>query len=228
MTTRTILITGVSKGLGQAMLDGFIEAGHQVWGCARSQVAIANLRSRYSSPHIFDVIDVSDAQRVKTWAQQLLSHGVPDLLINNAALVNQPASLWEVPTDEFDQLIDVNIKGTANIIRSFVPAMIQANRGIIVNFSSGWGRSTSPDVAPYCASKWAIEGLTQALAQELPRSMGAIALNPGIIHTDMLDICFGESASAYTPIHTWKKQAIPFLLGLTANNNGSSLTVPAY
>ena len=228
MTTRTILITGVSKGLGQAMLDGFIEAGHQVWGCARSEAAIAHLRSRYSSPHIVDVIDVADAQQVKTWAQQLLPYGVPDLLINNAALINQPASLWEVPTEEFDRLIDVNIKGTANIIRSFVPSMIQANRGIIVNFSSGWGRSTSPDVAPYCASKWAIEGLTQALAQELPTSMGAIALNPGIIHTDMLETCFGESASAYTPIHAWRKQAIPFLLGLTAKDNGSSLTVPTY
>lgn len=72
---------------------------------------------------------------------------------------------------------------------------------IIVNISSGWGRSTSPEVAPYCASKWAIEGLTQALAQELPSGMVTVALNPGIIHTDMLNICFGEEAKYYTPIN---------------------------
>jgi NAD(P)-dependent dehydrogenase (short-subunit alcohol dehydrogenase family) len=104
--------------------------------------------------------------------------------------------------------------------------MIDKRSGIIVNFSSGWGRSTSPDVAPYCASKWAIEGLTQSLAQELPAGIAAIALNPGIIHTDMLDICFGESAAAYTSINKWVKKAVPFLLQLKPSNNGMSLTVP--
>ncbi|MEM9451184.1 MAG: SDR family NAD(P)-dependent oxidoreductase [Cyanobacteria bacterium P01_E01_bin.6] len=223
--TQQILITGVSKGLGQAMMEGFIEAGHVVWGCARSEKAIAHLQDTYGSPHQFNVVDVSDAAQVDSWARQLLLQNVPDMVINNAAIINHPAPLWTVSTQEFDQLIDVNIKGTANIIRSFVPAMIQRKHGLIINFSSGWGRSTSPEVAPYCASKWAIEGLTQALAQELPVGMGAIALNPGIIHTDMLNICFGESASAYTSLHTWKKQAVPFVLGLTPKHNGASLTV---
>jgi NADP-dependent 3-hydroxy acid dehydrogenase YdfG len=61
-------------------------------------------------------------------------------------------------------LIDVNIKGVANVIRYFVPAMIERGSGVIVNFSSYWGRSTAAEVAPYCATKWAIEGLTRALA----------------------------------------------------------------
>ena len=72
-----------------------------------------------------------------------------------------------------------------------------ASSGVIVNFSSGWGRSTDAEVAPYCATKWAIEGLTQAFAQELPSGMAAVALNPGIINTDMLQSCFGGSASGY-------------------------------
>lgn len=223
--TQKILITGVSKGLGQAMMEGFIEAGHVVWGCARSEKAIAHLKGTYGSPHQFNVIDVSDAAQVDAWARQLLLQDVPDMVINNAAIINHPAPLWTVSSQEFDQLIDVNIKGTANIIRSFVPAMIQFKHGLIINFSSGWGRSTSPEVAPYCASKWAIEGLTQALAQELPIGMGAIALNPGIIHTDMLNICFGESASTYTSLDAWKKQAVPFVLGLAPKHNGASLTV---
>jgi len=223
---RTILITGVSQGLGKAMMEGFIEGGHQIWGCARSEEAIAQLSSTYASPHQFEVVDVADDQQVQAWAKGLLAQGTPDLVINNAALINQPASLWKVPVAEFDQLIDVNIKGTVNVIRAFVPAMIQARKGIIVNLSSGWGRSTSPDVAPYCTSKWAIEGLTRSLAQELPSGLGAIALNPGIIHTEMLETCFGDSAAAYTPIQVWKKQAVPFLLELTPKDNGSALTVP--
>ena len=109
--------------------------------------------------------------------------GPPDLLLNNAAIINQNAPLWKVPSDEFSQLIDINIKGVANIVRHIIPSMIEAGSGVVVNFSSYWGRSTSSEVAPYCASKWAIEGLSQALAQELPHGMAAVALNPGIINT---------------------------------------------
>jgi NAD(P)-dependent dehydrogenase (short-subunit alcohol dehydrogenase family) len=96
---------------------------------------------------------------------------------------------------------------------------------VIVNFSSGWGRSTGAEVAPYCATKWAIEGLTQALAQELPAGMAAIPLNPGIINTDMLQSCFGSSAAVYPTAREWAKRAVPFLLGLGPKHNGQSLTV---
>jgi NAD(P)-dependent dehydrogenase (short-subunit alcohol dehydrogenase family) len=120
----------------------------------------------------------------------------------------------------------VNLKGTANVIRHFVPAMVKRKSGVIVNFSSGWGRSTSAEVAPYCATKWAIEGLTQALAQELPAGMAAVPLNPGIINTGMLRSCFGGSASGYPTPQAWAKIAAPFLLKLGASDNGQPLTVP--
>ena len=84
---------------------------------------------------------------------------------------------------------------------------------MIVNFSSGWGRSTSPEVAPYCATKYAIEGLTLALAQELPEGMCAVPLNPGIINTDMLQTAFGEGASAYPTPEKWAEKAVPFPAG---------------
>ena len=106
---------------------------------------------------------------------------------------NAGAPLWEVPGEEFDKLVDINIKGVARVIRAFVPAMVKRGSGVIVNFSSGWGRSTSPEVAPYCATKYAIEGLTLALAQELPHGMAAVPLNPGIIDTDMLRASFGRA-----------------------------------
>jgi NAD(P)-dependent dehydrogenase (short-subunit alcohol dehydrogenase family) len=225
---RLIVITGVSRGLGKAMAEEFIQAGHTVLGCARSAEAVAQLKEKFGSPHDFTAVDVADEGQVQAWAKRLLAeYAPPDLLINNAGIVNELAPLWEIPSEDFSRLIDVNIKGVGNVLRYFIPAMIEGKSGIIVNFSSGWGRSTSPEVAPYCASKWAIEGLTRALAQELPAGMAAIPLNPGIIHTDMLDICFGEAAADYTSIQDWVKAAVPFLLQLSPANNGVPLTVPA-
>jgi NAD(P)-dependent dehydrogenase (short-subunit alcohol dehydrogenase family) len=224
---QVIVITGVSRGLGLAMVEQFIERGHTVLGCARTHDTIQHLSQRFGQPHHFAAVDVSDPQQVDAWAKELqLNHESPSLLINNAGLINQPAPLWEVPVEEFTQVLNVNITGVFNTIRAFVPAMIQQQRGIIVNFSSGWGRSTSPEVATYCATKWAIEGMTQALAQELPSGVAAIALNPGIIHTEMLKICFGPSAAAYPSAKDWAKRAVPFLLKLKAKDNGHALTVP--
>ncbi|MEG4247407.1 SDR family oxidoreductase [Microcoleus sp. Pol10D4] len=225
--TKLIVITGSSRGLGLAMTEKFIELGHTVVGCARSSEAVEKLQQKYSAPHHFTCVDVTNDEQVKAWATEFMAKNEPpDLLINNAGIANHLAPLWNISNEEFSQVIDVNIKGTANVIRHFVPAMIAQKSGIIVNFSSGWGRSTSPEVAPYCASKWAIEGLTRSLAQELPAGLAAVPLNPGIIHTDMLDICFGEDAANYPSVKAWVQKAVPFLLKLKASDNGMPLTVP--
>lgn len=225
--SRTIVVTGVSRGLGLAMAAGLIRRGHTVAGCARSSQAIEGLRERWGRPHSFQVVDVSDNGQVEGWAKSVLKDcGVPDLLLNNAAVINHNASLWDISETEFAQVMDVNIKGTTNVIRQFLPAMVAQSRGVIVNFSSGWGRSTAPEVAPYCASKWAIEGLTRALAQELPAGMAAIPLNPGIIDTDMLRSCFGGDASSYPEPEAWAERAVPFVLCLGPKDNGKPLSVP--
>lgn len=226
-TPRRIVITGVSKGLGRAMTEGFIALGHQVLGCGRNVVAMETLNQAHGALHRFDVVDVTDDEAVKAWAQVLLKDGgPPDLLINNAAVINRSAPLWKVPAKVFGIVIDTNIKGTANVIRHFVPAMVDAGTGVIVNFSSGWGRGTDAEVAPYCATKWAIEGLTQSLAQELPKGMAAVPLNPGIIDTDMLRQSFGGAAGAYPSPEDWASRAIPFLLKLGGKDNGRPLSVP--
>jgi NAD(P)-dependent dehydrogenase (short-subunit alcohol dehydrogenase family) len=223
MDCRVVVITGVSRGLGHAMLEEFARRGHATAGCSRSSVAEM---SKQFPNGIFESLDVCDAAAVEQWAKQVIEKlGAPDLLLNNAALVNENAPLWEVPPDQFSRVIDVNIKGVYHVIRAFVPAMIRKGNGVIVNFSSGWGRSTSPEVAPYCATKFAIEGLTQALAQELPEGLAAVPLNPGVIDTDMLRSCFGEGAGSYARPEQWAKSAVPFLLGLNERHNGQSLTV---
>jgi NAD(P)-dependent dehydrogenase (short-subunit alcohol dehydrogenase family) len=224
--SRTVLLTGATRGLGRAMVDRLIEAGHVVLGCGRAQDAIEVLAKRYTAPHRFQVVDVANDAAVSQWAGELLGAGlVPDLVLNNAALMNDTRPLWEVPADEMARLLAVNVGGVANVIRHFVPAMIARGRGVIVNFSSGWGRSTAPEVAPYCATKYAVEGLTLALAQELPRGMAAIPLNPGCIDTDMLRQCWADDAGHYPKATDWSQRAVPFILHLGAQHNGRSLSV---
>src|ERR1700722_13934377 len=223
---KTILITGATRGLGRALTEEFIRLGHIVIGCGRSEKEIAQLQKQFPTPNDFAAVDASADGQVEAWAKRLLSsHGPPDLLLNNAALINRNAPLWEVSAKEFSDVIDVNIKGVVNVIRHFVPAMIARRAGVIVNFSSGWGRSTDAEVAPYCATKWAIEGLTQSLAQGLSPGMAAVPLNPGIIDTAMLQSCFAGGASSYPKPAAWAKIAAPFLLKINSAHNGKPMTV---
>jgi NAD(P)-dependent dehydrogenase (short-subunit alcohol dehydrogenase family) len=224
--SKIIVITGATRGLGRAMAEGFINLGHRVMGCGRDSETIDELNRRFGPSNYFEALDVASDDAVAAWATRCLKTAPPpDLLINNAALVNRNAPLWKVPVQEFSDVIDVNIKGVANVIRHFAPAMIAKKSGVIVNFSSGWGRSTSSDVAPYCATKWAIEGLSKALAQELPSGMAAVPLNPGIINTDMLKISFGRESGSFPSAKEWAGMAVPWLLGLSGKDNGRSLSV---
>lgn len=224
---KVVVITGVARGLGRALAEGMAANGHRVVGCSRSEKKIAELEKALGRSHSFSVVDVRDDDAVREWAAAVIrEYGAPDLLLNNAAVINKNKFLWDVSAAEFDLVIDTNIKGVTNVIRHFLPSMARKQSGVIVNFSSGWGRSASPEVAPYCATKWAIEGLTQSLAQELPEGMAAVPFNPGIINTQMLRSCFGPSAADFISPKEWAETAIPFLLGLGAGQNGQSLTAP--
>ena len=202
------------------MTEGFQALGYTVFGCARTISADDSNR--------FFACDISNDSQVQSFAERVLSEGPPDILINNAAIINQNAPLWKIGEEDFSRIVAVNLCGTVNMIRHFVPAMISASSGIIVNFSSYWGRSTSPDVASYCATKWGIEGLTSSLAQDLPSGLAAVALNPGVINTEMLQSCFGSSAGSYPSPQHWAESAVPFINGFTEKDNGQSLTVPGH
>jgi NAD(P)-dependent dehydrogenase (short-subunit alcohol dehydrogenase family) len=224
---RTILMTGVTRGLGRALVDRFIERDCIILGCGRNAEQVRQLQKLYGSPHDFAAVNVAKDVEVSAWIHRLLQqHGSPDLGINNAALMNRLAPLWEINAEVFDALIDVNIKGVAHVIRHVVPAMVAKGRGVIINMSSGWGRSTSAEVAPYCASKYAIEGLTKALADDLPEGLAAIPLNPGIIDTDMLRACYQDSAGHYPDAKHWSYGAADYILALGSTDSGLSRTIP--
>ena len=224
---RKILVTGATRGIGRVMVTRFAGLGHSVAACGRDSDALAALAAEIGDGHHLRAIDVTGAARVDGWAASLAGEGwVPDLLINNAGVINRQAPLWELGEEEIARVLDVNVKGVANVIRAFLPAMIEAKRGVVVNISSGWGHSTAPHVAPYCASKFAIEGMTRALAQELPPGLAAVPLSPGVVHTEMLETAFGDGAAAHWKPDAWADVAVPYLLGLGPEDNGRSQRIP--
>ncbi|KMT12384.1 hypothetical protein BVRB_5g103170 [Beta vulgaris subsp. vulgaris] len=231
---KTILITGVSRGLGRALALELALRGHCIIGCGRSQDLINSLQQQlHNSPsscdnssHLLLNVDVRSNSSVEELAKLVAEKKrIPDIIVNNAGTINKNNNIWEVPAEEFDTVIDTNVKGVANMLRHFIPLMNEKKHGIIVNLSSGWGRSAAAQVSPYCASKWAIEGLSRAVAKELSSGVAIVALSPGVIHTEMLESCFGSSANVYQKPDQWAPRAANMILNLTAADNGASLTV---
>ncbi|MED3323683.1 SDR family NAD(P)-dependent oxidoreductase [Bacillus thuringiensis] len=227
--SKSVIITGVTQGLGRAMVDRFHELGWNIYGCGRSKDKIEELKKQYSKIHDFQVIDVSDSQQVNNWANYILNrHTAPDLIINNASIVNQNAQLWKITAQEFENVMNVNVNGVVNVIRAFVPAMVARKEGIIINMSSSWGREGEAELAPYCASKFAIEGITKSMALELPHGMAVVALDPGgSISTPMLKSCAPQYINESPTPETWSHKAIQYILNITIDENGDSLTCPA-
>ena len=221
---KLICISGCSRGLGRALAIEFSTRGWRVAGGARDDEALDQLRQTLSTDHHLQSLDVTIPEQVDSFSEQVIGKlGCPDLLVNNAGVINSNAKLKNVTPDEFAQVLSTNLGGTHNMIRAFLPFMEREGKGTIVNFSSYWGKSAAPEVGPYCASKWGVEGLTRSLAQELPSGLSAVALNPGIIDTDMLRSCFGEEASAYEAPAVWAKKAADCLIGLGPSDNGETV-----
>lgn len=223
---RTVVITGCTRGLGRAMIPLFVDAGWRVVGCGRNADQIADLGRQWTAPHIFSTCDVSCEDDVAAFCAAILEKaGPPDLVLNNAAIINPNAPLWETSAEDFSRIIDINVKGPAAMMRHLLPAMLKRGGGVIVNFSSGWGRCTAADVAPYCATKYAIEGLSMATAQDTGGKVAVIPMNPGIIDTDMLRSTFGGEAGGFPDANDWARRAVPFFIKLGPKDNGKQMTV---
>ncbi len=109
-----IALTGATRGLGRALVHEFVAAGHTVFGCGRSETHVARLARDYGEPHAFRVVDVTREADLEAWAAEVLAVRAPDIVINNAALINASAPLWRVPADEFERVITTNLIGTAS------------------------------------------------------------------------------------------------------------------
>jgi NAD(P)-dependent dehydrogenase (short-subunit alcohol dehydrogenase family) len=198
---KVVLLTGASKGIGHALARSLAEDGCRLVLTARSREPLEALRdeiSTHGTGAVAVVGDVSvdaDARRMADAATT--AFGRVDVLVNNAAVLTEPKPVVEIPPEEWEETLRVNVIGTANLIRHVLPGMEARGEGVIVNMSSGWGRFADADVAPYCASKFGVEALTQAVAKESGAGVTIFALNPGVIATGMLARAFRTDVSTY-------------------------------
>ncbi len=198
----TFLVTGASRGIGRALARHLAGLGAHLHLTARSaqdlaEVAQACQRRGARVAHTpGDVGVAADATRMI--GDALAAHGHIDVLVNNAAVLTQPAPIAQSRIADWEEVLRVNVLGCIHMIRAVLPTMQRRRAGAIVNLSSGWGRVGEAGVAPYCASKFAVEGLTQSLAAEVAESgLTAVALNPGIVNTEMLKAAWPQAAQQY-------------------------------
>ncbi|KAJ7383471.1 hypothetical protein OS493_027632 [Desmophyllum pertusum] len=155
--SKVIAITGATYGLGNAMVREFLRLGHKVAGCGRTESIVKQLIQEFgpiADRCDFAVVDVIQDKQVSQWAERVMKKfGSVDVLINNAAMAGRHTNFWELPAEEFNRIVDVDIKGAANTARHFVPHMIPAGEGTVCNVTSWVGRNNLAKLtAPLLAS----------------------------------------------------------------------------
>jgi len=183
--SKTFFITGVSSGFGEALAQAALNAGHRVVGTVRNEAA----RERFTALHaerahacLLDVTDVDVIDGVV--AEVEASIGPVDVLVNNAGYGHEGV-MEESPLADLRRQFDVNVFGAVAVIKAFLPYFRARRRAHIVNITSMGGLVTMPGITYYCGSKFALEGISEALGKELkPFGIAVTAVAPGSFRTD--------------------------------------------
>ncbi|HVL99099.1 MAG TPA: SDR family NAD(P)-dependent oxidoreductase [Egibacteraceae bacterium] len=182
----TVLVTGASSGIGEACARAFAAAGARLLLCARREERVRALAGRLDAEtHPFR-LDVRDREAVNA-AVEGLPEGwrTIDVLVNNAGLAAGLAPLHEGDPDDWDRMLDTNVRGLLNVTRAVTPGMVARGRGHVVNIGSVAGRETYPDGAVYCASKAAVDRITRGLRMDLlGTGVRVSTVDPGLVDTE--------------------------------------------
>jgi NAD(P)-dependent dehydrogenase (short-subunit alcohol dehydrogenase family) len=185
----TVLITGCSSGIGRATARAFLDHGWQVYATARDPDDVADLADAGCETPALDVTDDNAVERVV--ARAVDEGGGLDCLVNNAGY-GQFGAVEDLSTERLHAQFDVNVYGPHRLCRAALPHMREAGDGTIVNVSSVLGRVTVPGGGAYCASKWALEALSEALRVEVaPHGVSVTLVEPGPVNTS-----FGDRAAS--------------------------------
>ncbi|MFE4861226.1 SDR family oxidoreductase [Streptomyces sp. NPDC056670] len=188
-TVKTVLITGASSGIGEATARRLAAAGHHVVLGARRADRLATLAKDIEAaggsvlPH---ALDVTDPLSMRAFVQAALDqYGRVDVLVNNAGVM--PLSrLDALRTDEWDRMIDVNLRGVLHGIAAVLPTMTAQDAGHIVNIASVSGLRVDPTAAVYSATKHAVRALSEGLRQE-SRHLRVTVISPGLTRSELAD-----------------------------------------
>jgi NAD(P)-dependent dehydrogenase (short-subunit alcohol dehydrogenase family) len=185
----SVLITGTSKGIGLETALAFARTGHQVHATMRNPAqspALAEAAAKEKLPILISTMDVDSDTSVRDEIATILKDFGPiDVLVNNAG-VEAVGSIEELPLSTFRSVMETNYFGVIRCVQAVTPSMRQRRSGCIINVSSVSGRISCPPMTAYCASKWALEALSEALAGEMKTFNVRVAIvEPGIIDTAM-------------------------------------------
>ena len=179
-------ITGTSSGIGKATVERFSREGWKVIATMRR----AERAKEFGWPDnvVVKELDVTDHDGVSRVAREVIEeHGVPYAVINNAGC-SVMGSVEDTPLEDAKRVFEVNYFGTVSVIRAFLPHMREKGEGVIVNLSSVVGKSSMPLIAHYCATKYAIEGLSEALWHEVKKfGIRVVVIEPGTIKTRLIN-----------------------------------------
>ncbi|MCA0975575.1 SDR family oxidoreductase [Halomonas denitrificans] len=188
---KVIVITGASSGNGEAAARHLAERGAVVVLGARRQARIDALAKELTAAGhqaLAVAADVTDKAQVTRLVDAAVEHfGKLDVLINNAGLMPL-APLEALKVDEWDQMIDVNLKGTLYGIAAALPHMQRQKSGHIINVSSVYGHKMGPDATVYCATKFGVRAISEGLRQEVkPYNIRTTVISPGAVATELLE-----------------------------------------
>jgi NADP-dependent 3-hydroxy acid dehydrogenase YdfG len=191
ITAKVIVITGASSGTGAATARHLAGLGAAVVLGARRADRIEALARELRAAGLKAkavMTDVADKAQVGTLVDAAVAEfGRIDVMLNNAGLMPL-APLEQLKADEWDRMIDVNLKGTLHGIAAALPHMIRQRSGHIINVSSVYGHKVGPNAAVYCATKFAVRALTEGLRQEVkPHNIRTTIISPGAIATELLE-----------------------------------------
>lgn len=186
---RSVLITGTSKGIGYETALAFGRAGYRVHATMRNpsqSPALTEIAAQENLEISVSAMDVDNDESVREGIAAIQAqHGGIDVLINNAG-VDRVGSIEEAPIEEFREAMETNYFGVLRCIKAVLPHMRQRRHGTIINVSSVAGTFSNPPMTPYCASKWALEALSEGLACEMKTfDVRVVLVEPGIIDTAM-------------------------------------------
>jgi len=182
---KILFITGVSSGLGRALAEKALAAGHRVVGTVRSNEAKLNFEALDSTKACGRVMDVTQFDAIDGVVAEIeATIGPIDVLVNNAGYGHE-GILEESPLPELRRQFDVNVFGAVAMMKAVLPYMRNRRRGHLLNITSMGGFITLPGLAYYCGSKFALEGISEALGKELrPFGVFVTAVAPGAFRTD--------------------------------------------
>ncbi len=184
-SAKTILITGVSSGFGQALAREALAVGHRIVGTVRNSEALQAFGALDTQRAFGYLLDVTDVERIDEVVGEIESAiGPIDVLVNNAGYGHE-GILEESPLAELRRQFDVNVFGAVAMIKAVLPGMRQRRRGHIINITSMGSFITLPGISYYCGSKFALEGISETLSKELaPFNLHVTAVAPGSFRTD--------------------------------------------